>query len=646
MTVGATNSSGHDSSGQEDKDKRLSSWLSRSKANAKHSLQRLKGSTSATEESSVEKSATWRAVTGNPVPQHDVRKVVSPARLQTTPAVDDQERERVKRALGTAPFLPKLIVGAVKDNWVMYSCKPQDYQIGDPIGFGSSSIVHRATYCPVMDDGPGTSKPEPITCAVKIINVDKLSSSGDIDRLRRETQLMALSKHPNVLRVRGEWIQGSQLFIACRYMAAGSLLDISKYAFPDGFDEPVIATVLKQTLEGLKYLHQNGWLHRDVKAANLLVDDDGTVLLADFGVSSSLFQDPATAIANKENLDRNNGLVPRKSFVGTPCWMAPEVVERKAYDSKADIWSFGITALELASGRAPNSLYPPAKVLSKTLLEEPPTLDREGGKYKYSKAMKDMIESCLNKDPSKRPSAEKLLRHAFFRGARKSAYLVESILKDLPPLERRQTRRRKASASADESIASWDFNQTNVNNVTTPSMLTFQEAHSPLAMNGTATDPFASFSNYTPPPSATFASNGSGWFSSSGRRSARSHNPNATVSSIDTSGSGGIGGGGTGAPAGVAERRSSRSREASSPGLGSTNVLANTGGTMKGAGHRRSISFDKVALEKDAATAKDVVDATTGVRRLSLGHKSSLSGSIDSGGLLLREEPDSVVERG
>lgn len=136
-------------------------------------------------------------------------------------------------------------------------------------------------------------------------------------------------------------------------MSPGSLLDISRYKEPDGFPEAVIATALKQTLEGLTYLHQNGWLHRDVKAANLLVDgesrlgradpsplltvfptDDGTVLLADFGVSSSLFQDPAAAIANQENLERNSGLVSRKSFVGTPCWMAPEVVERRAYDSK------------------------------------------------------------------------------------------------------------------------------------------------------------------------------------------------------------------------------------------------------------------------------------------------------------------------
>jgi serine/threonine-protein kinase OSR1/STK39 len=193
--------------------------------------------------------------------------------------------------------------------------------------------------------------------------------------------------------------------------------------------------------------------------------------------------------------------------------MAPEVVERKAYDSKADIWSFGITALELASGRAPNSLFPPAKVLSKTILEEPPTLDRENGAHHYSKAMKDMIASCLKKNPSDRPSAERLLQHTFFRSAKKPSYLVSAILQGLPPLEDRQSRRRRQSTSVNESIGSWDFN------ASLPPPL------SPLTPggNGVNSDPFIGFASSpagsfaarrrgTPPVLATetFQSNGSG----------------------------------------------------------------------------------------------------------------------------------------
>lgn len=148
-------------------------------------------------------------------------------------------------------------------------------------GFGSSSIVYLATYCPAASKQlPAAKQPTPIQCAIKVIDVDKLSSAGDIERLRRETQLMALSKHPNVLRVRGEWVDDKgRLHIACReyrlladvlgvvndtdrktsgvtgFMAAGSIADIAKWAWPDGFPEEVIATVLKQALQGLVSTH-------------------------------------------------------------------------------------------------------------------------------------------------------------------------------------------------------------------------------------------------------------------------------------------------------------------------------------------------------------------------------------------------------
>ncbi|SCV70434.1 BQ2448_1828 [Microbotryum intermedium] len=452
------------------------SWLSRSTSSAKASLQNMANKTSTSSSSSssssyssssssystplttIPSASTSANVPAPPLPSSASSFSSSSSLLSRASSIKGKGKAKSSdlHLTPASVSIPNVILGAVKDDWPLYSCRPEDYDIGQPIGFGSSAIVHLATYCPVELNGDA-SRPTPIPCAVKIIDVDKLSSVGDIDRLRRETQLMALSKHPNVLRVRGEWIGGSKLYIACRYMSPGSLLDISRYAHPDGFDETVIATVLKQTLEGLVYLHQNGWLHRDVKAANLLVDDDGTVLLADFGVSSSLFHESSLGTTSKEESEAKL-FSTRKSFVGTPCWMAPEIVERKAYDSKADIWSLGITALELAHGRAPNSLYPPAKVLSKTVIDAPPTL--EGS---HSKHFRDLIQSCLNKDPNQRPTAHQLLSHPFIKSqAKKKSHLVSTILSDLPPLERRQNRRRLSviTRTRHDSSLSWDFNST------------------------------------------------------------------------------------------------------------------------------------------------------------------------------------------
>ncbi|KAF9581309.1 hypothetical protein BGW38_001723 [Lunasporangiospora selenospora] len=313
-----------------------------------------------------------------------------------------------------------------------FSNKPEDYEIRSAIGYGSSAVVYNAYYKPLSK-----------RVAIKVIDLD-MFERNQIDELRRETQVMALCKHPNVLRVNGAFVTESKLYIVTPYLSAGSCLDIMKTAYPDGLEEIAIATILKQALQGLDYLHKNGHIHRDVKAGNLLVDDDGSVMLADFGVSSSLM----------ENGDRR-GM--RKTFVGTPCWMAPEVMEQAGYDYKADIWSFGITAIELATGHAPFAKYPPIKVLMLTLSNDPPTLDREHTKHRYSKLFKEMIDICLQKDPTRRPTAEKLLGHAFFKQAKKKSYLVTGLLHNLPPLEQRPQKKATQKQIIPEKGVSWDF---------------------------------------------------------------------------------------------------------------------------------------------------------------------------------------------
>uniref|UniRef100_A0A672H1E9 non-specific serine/threonine protein kinase n=1 Tax=Salarias fasciatus TaxID=181472 RepID=A0A672H1E9_SALFA len=193
----------------------------------------------------------------------------------------------------------------------------------------------------------------------------------------------------------------------------GGAVDATMLELDRGLTEPQIKVVCRQMLEALVYLHSMKIIHRDLKAGNILLMLDGDIKLADFGVSAK----------NTKTLQR------RDSFIGTPYWMAPEVVmcetmKDAPYDYKADIWSLGITLIELAQIEPPHHELNPMRVLLKIAKSEPPTLEQQ---HKWSLEFKDFLKKVLDKNPESRPTAAQLLAHPFVKSVTSNRPLRELV---------------------------------------------------------------------------------------------------------------------------------------------------------------------------------------------------------------------------
>eukprot|EP00761_Pharyngomonas_kirbyi_P012859 gb/GECH01012886.1/.p1 GENE.gb/GECH01012886.1/~~gb/GECH01012886.1/.p1 ORF type:complete len:447 (+),score=139.60 gb/GECH01012886.1/:1-1341(+) len=266
------------------------------------------------------------------------------------------------------------------------------FEFLETLGEGAYGIVYKAR-----------KKTDGNIYALKVVPFE-----NDMSDVAKEIGILKKLKSKYIIQYHESFQVDSELWIALEYAGGGSVSDMMTI-LKDVLTEPQIACICNAVLHGLDDLHRDRKIHRDVKAGNVLLTKDGDVKLADFGVAAQL----------------TNTMSKRNTVIGTPYWMAPEVIQESSYDGKADIWSLGVTAIEMAEGRPPYSGIHPMRAIFMIPSRPAPSLSEPD---KWSDEFNDFIAQCLQKNPDDRPRAKELLRHKFIRKAKPPrTLLVESV---------------------------------------------------------------------------------------------------------------------------------------------------------------------------------------------------------------------------
>jgi serine/threonine kinase 3 len=288
------------------------------------------------------------------------------------------------------------------------------FDLLDKIGEGAYGAVYKALH---KDSGQ--------SLAIKQVPVD-----SDLQEIIKEISIMQQCDSPFVVKYYGSYFKDTNLWIVMEYCGAGSVADIMR-VLERTLTEDEIAVIMGQALKGLEYLHMRRKIHRDIKAGNILLNTEGHAKLADFGVAGQL----------SDNMNKRN------TVIGTPYWMAPEVIQEIGYDCLADIWSLGITAIEMAEGRPPYAEVHPMRAIFMIPTKPSPTLKEQ---EPWSGACHEFIAKCLIKNPVERPSATSLLKQKFITSAKPVGILQDMVTQVMTELEAEQNEEGEEGSDSSE----------------------------------------------------------------------------------------------------------------------------------------------------------------------------------------------------